>query len=122
MPLLLVDADPVGGLTSAIGETTAGTLASVKEKFIQETRERGKEGAAEAAENLNYFILNALVERKGYSLLAMGHTMKKKGCFCSAKNTLLRSALDQIDSRVCSGAHRCRSRNRADQQGSNTTC
>jgi len=93
-PLLLVDADPVGGLISAIGEKTAGTLAAVKEKFIQETRERGKEGAAEAAENLSYFILKALIERKGYSLLAMGHTTKK-GCFCSA-NTLLRSALDEI--------------------------
>ncbi len=93
-PLLLVDADPVGGLTGAIGEVVKGTLASVKENFIRETRERGKEGAAEAAENLNYFILEALSERKDYSLLAMGHTTKK-GCFCSA-NSLLRSALNEI--------------------------
>ncbi len=93
-PLLLVDADPVGGLTGAIGEVVKGTLASVKENLIHETRVRGMEGAAEAADNLNYFILEALAERKDYALLAMGHTTRK-GCFCSA-NSLLRSALDEI--------------------------
>lgn len=93
-PLLLVDADPVGGLTSAIGENIVGTLAAVKEQFIREVMAQGRDGAAEAAENLNYFILRALVEHDSYSLLAMGHTTKK-GCFCSA-NTLLRQALAAV--------------------------
>lgn len=93
-PLLLVDADPVGGLISGIGESINGTLAGVKEKFISEVMALGRDGADEAAGNLNYFLLQALTERDDYSLLAMGHTTKK-GCFCSA-NTLLRQALGQI--------------------------
>jgi len=93
-PLLLVDADPVGGLTTAIGEEAQYTLASVKEQFIREVTEKGRDGAKEAAENLSYFIFRALKERANYSLLAMGHTTKK-GCFCSA-NTLLRQSLAEI--------------------------
>lgn len=93
-PLLLVDADPVGGLTSAIGEKTAKTLAGVKEQFINDARTGGKTGAMEAADQLDYYILNALVEHNNYSFLAMGHTTEK-GCFCPA-NKLLRSSIDQI--------------------------
>ena len=93
-PLLLVDADPVGGLTSAIGERAVDTLAGVRDRFIAEARRGGKSGAADAAQLLDYSLLNALVERKGYALLAMGHN-SEKGCFCPA-NKLLRSAIDGL--------------------------
>ncbi len=93
-PLLLVDADPVGGLVSAIGEKAVKTLSGVRDMFINEARTGGKISAKEAADHLDYFILNALVERKVFSLLAMGRTMEK-GCFCSA-NKLLRQAMDKI--------------------------
>lgn len=93
-PLLLVDADPVGGLTSAIGEKAVDTLAGIRDRFINEARRTGKAGAEEAAGQLDYFILKALVERKGYSLLAMGHN-EEKGCFCPA-NRLLKNAIDNL--------------------------
>ena len=93
-PLLLVDADPVGGLTSAIGERAVDTLAGVRDRFIAEARRGGKSGAADAAQLLDYSLLNALVERKGYALLAMGHN-SEKGCFCPA-NKLLRSAIEGL--------------------------
>jgi len=93
-PLLLVDADPVGGLTSAIGEHVIDTLAGVRDRFINEARQGGKTGAGEAADQLDYFILKALVERKDYSLLAMGHN-EEKGCFCPA-NKLLKNAIDNL--------------------------
>lgn len=93
-PLLLVDADPVGGLTSAIGETAVDTLAGVRDRFINTARTGGKAELVNAADELDYFILKALVERDNYSLLAMGRNMEK-GCFCSA-NKLLRTAIDSL--------------------------
>ena len=47
---------------------------------------------AELARQLDYFVLQALVERTDYSLLAMGRS-REKGCFCPA-NTLLRETID----------------------------
>ncbi|MCX6162728.1 MAG: AAA family ATPase [Ignavibacteriae bacterium] len=93
-PLLLVDADPVGGLVSAIGEKVVNTLADVRDRFIGGARQGGKVLAQQIAGQLDYFILNSLVEREKYSVLAMGRT-KEKGCFCSANN-LLKSALAEV--------------------------
>lgn len=93
-PLLLVDADPVGGLTSAIGETATDTLAGVRDRFIQTARTGDKAELVNAADELDYFILKALVERGNYSLLSMGRNAEK-GCFCSA-NKLLRTAIDSL--------------------------
>jgi CO dehydrogenase maturation factor len=93
-PLLLVDADPVGGLTSAVGEKATDTLAGVRTRFLVEARKGIKADLEQAADHLDYFILKALIERDGFSLLAMGHT-EEKGCFCPA-NKLLRSALEVL--------------------------
>jgi len=38
-PLLLIDADPAGGLVSAIGERVENTLAGVREKLIASARQ-----------------------------------------------------------------------------------
>jgi len=93
-PLLLIDADPVGGLTAAIGEHATHTLAGVRDQFIQTARSGGKVKIARAADQLDYFVLRALVEHADYSLLAMGHN-QEKGCFCPANN-LLRSAINSL--------------------------
>ena len=94
VPLLLIDADPVGGLTAAIGENAPHTLAGVRDQFIQTARSGGKAKIARAAGQLDYFVLQALVEHHDYSLLAMGHN-QEKGCFCPANN-LLRSAINSL--------------------------
>jgi CO dehydrogenase maturation factor len=93
-PLLLVDADPVGGLTSAIGEKPENTLAGVRDGFIGEVRKSGKAGAEQAAGQLDFFVFNALAERDGFALLAMGRN-REKGCFCPA-NKLLRNAIEKL--------------------------
>ena len=90
-PLLLIDADPAGGLTGAIGERTTDTLAGVRDRLIESAR---KGEATHAADQLDYLLLMALVERPHYSLLAMGHSLEK-GCFCPA-NTLLRASIDKL--------------------------
>ncbi len=90
-PLLLIDADPAGGLTFAIGERPVSTLASVRDRLIASAR---KGETIHVANQLDYFLLQALVERRNYSLLAMGHS-SEKGCFCPA-NDLLRSSIDVL--------------------------
>ena len=93
-PLLLIDADPAGGLVSAIGEKVESTLASGRDKLIASARKADRETHHDLAQQLDYFVLQALVERSDYSLLAMGRS-REKGCFCPA-NTLLRGAIDLL--------------------------
>ena len=92
-PLLLVDADPVQGLTAAIGERAARTLGEVRQQVIDTVRE-GEDAKQRVADRLDYLVLEALVERDGHSLFAMGRTTSK-GCYCPV-NTLLREAIDLV--------------------------
>jgi CO dehydrogenase maturation factor len=87
--LLLIDADPAGGLGMTVGEVPLNTLGGVRDQLIASAR---KGEAAHTANQLDYLLLQALLERRDYSLLAMGHS-SEKGCFCPA-NELLRAAID----------------------------
>lgn len=93
-PLLLIDADPVGGLGAAIGERGDKTLGAVRERVIAAARAAGEAERERLAASLDYMVLEALCERDDYSLLSMGHNTSK-GCFCPV-NKLLRSAIDQV--------------------------
>jgi CO dehydrogenase maturation factor len=93
-PLLLIDADPVGGLASAIGERTEKTIGSVREHLIASARTGEPEEKARLAIDLDYLVLETLRERDGYSFLAMGHN-REKGCYCPV-NTLLRQAIGLV--------------------------
>lgn len=93
-PLLLLDADPAGGLCAAIGLRPEKTLASVREELINQARGSDKASKDKLARELDYMVMAALMELPGYSLLAMGRP-REKGCFCPA-NTLLREAIDLL--------------------------
>lgn len=92
--LLLVDGDPAGGLAQALGENAAKTLSSVREQLIGAARTAGGSEKESLARSLDYLILEALVERPAYSLLAMGRN-SGGGCYCPA-NVLLRDAIDAV--------------------------
>ncbi len=93
-PLLLIDGDSAGGLVSAIGEKVGETLAGVRESLINAARRAGDAEKMRLAEQIDYLVLKALLERPEYSLLAMGHS-REKGCFCPA-NKLLRESIDLV--------------------------
>lgn len=93
-PLLLIDADPAGGLFSALGEKPDQTLAGARDRLIAAARTGSKTEKERLASDLDYLVMEALLERPGVSLLAMGR-MEAKGCFCPA-NTLLREAIDVL--------------------------
>jgi CO dehydrogenase maturation factor len=93
-PLLLIDGDSAGGLVSAIGEKVGETLAGVRENLISAARRAGDSEKMRLAEQIDYLVLEALLERPDYSLLAMGRS-REKGCFCPA-NKLLRESIDLV--------------------------
>ena len=93
-PLLLIDADPAGGLVSAIGEETSGSLAGVREHIISTARNAGDTEKTSLANQLDYLVMEVLSERSGYSFLAIGRS-KEKGCYCPA-NSLLRGAIELL--------------------------
>lgn len=93
-PLLLIDADPAGGLLSAIGERVTRTLAGVRETLIAAARRGGDDEKTRLARQLDYLVMESLLERPGYSVLAMGRP-REKGCFCPA-HRLLREAIDLV--------------------------
>lgn len=93
-PLLLIDADPAGGLGAAIGERAARTLADVRSDLIAAARTSGRSEALRLAERVDYLLLEALVERREYSFLAMGRSLEQ-GCYCPV-NTLLREAIEVL--------------------------
>lgn len=94
-PVLLIDADPAGGLVSAIGEEVSNTLTEARAEIINSARRIEKtESVENLANQIDYMVMQALVERDDYSLMSMGRNLEK-GCFCPA-NTLLRNAIDVI--------------------------
>ncbi len=93
-PVLLIDADPAGGLVSAIGQRADKTLAGARDQLVASARGAGDVEKQRLAQDRDYLVMEALVEGQGYSLLAMGR-MEAKGCFCPA-NTLLREAIDLL--------------------------
>ncbi len=93
-PLLLIDADPVSGLVSAIGEKAVKTIGSVRQQLIAAARDSDDEKRKALADQVDYLVLEALLEKDDYAVLAMGRK-EEKGCFCPV-NSLLRSAIDVI--------------------------
>jgi CO dehydrogenase maturation factor len=99
-PLLLIDADPAGGLVSTLGERAATTLADVRARIIAIARKSNDQTKFALADQIDFLLLEALAERENYSLLPMGLS-KEKGCFCPV-NRLLRSSIEYlIDDFAC---------------------
>ena len=92
-PLLLVDADPTGGLAFAVGADTQDTVGAVREKLIKDAA-RPDIDRGSVAQQIDWMILEALQEHDNFSLLSMGRT-DTKGCFCPL-NTILRTAIGKL--------------------------
>ena len=93
-PLLLVDADPVCGLLSALGERADQTLGAVRERVIAAARDSDEDARRRVADQLDYLVLEAMIEHDDHALLAMGRS-SARGCYCPV-NALLRDAIDLV--------------------------
>jgi CO dehydrogenase maturation factor len=91
-PVLAVDADPNLNLNTALGVAVEQTVGDIREDGL--TRAASLPGGMAKTEFLRLRVQEALVEREGYDLLAMGRP-EGPGCYCFA-NSVLRACVDQI--------------------------
>jgi CO dehydrogenase maturation factor len=91
-PVLAVDADPNLNLHSALGINVGQTVGDVREEGLD--RATQLPGGMAKTDFLRMKVQEALVESKGFDLLAMGRP-EGPGCYCFA-NTILRACVDHI--------------------------
>ena len=91
---LLIDADHARGLTLALDLEVHKTMGEVREEIIASSKRAKKEQKIELVDMLDYMVLETLIERDDYALMAMGRT-ESKGCFCPVNN-LLRGTIENL--------------------------
>jgi len=90
--VLAVDADPNLNLNAALGVAVEQTVGDVREEGLRQTQ--SLPGGMAKADFLRLRVQQALVESRGFDLLAMGRP-EGPGCYCFA-NSILRACVDQI--------------------------
>jgi len=90
--VLAVDADPNLNLDTALGLKATETVGDVREEGLDRTATLP--GGMAKAQFLELRIQQALIESKGFDLLAMGRP-EGPGCYCFA-NSILRACVDQL--------------------------
>lgn len=91
-PVLAVDADPNLNLNAALGVAVERTVGDVREEGLD--RASSLPGGMAKADFLQLRVMESLVERPGFDLLAMGRP-EGPGCYCFA-NSILRACVDKI--------------------------
>jgi len=91
---LLIDADPAGGLTFAIGAEPRRSIGQVREEVIRQARSKENAVREKLADSIDYYVMEALAEMGSWSLLTMGRG-ESPGCFCPV-NSLLREAIEAV--------------------------
>lgn len=93
--ILLIDADPAMCLPGVLGVKATKTVGDIREEIIKQAAKfPGKEEKVKIVNELDYKILDALSEKRGFGLLVMGRP-EVAGCFCPV-NTLLRDAIETL--------------------------
>ena len=97
---LLIDADPVMGLSFSCGLEGIPTVADAREQIIEQVKALKPDSPEEETrEIVSYMLSHTLLERDGLAFIAMGQS-RSLGCYCSL-NLLLRkmmgSILDRFD-------------------------
>ena len=91
--ILAIDADPSTNLHLVLGVPLEETIGDIREETLQEVH-RGGLGGISKHDHLEMRINQALVETKGFDLLAMGRP-EGPGCYCAA-NHMLRLCIDRL--------------------------
>ena len=91
--VLLVDADPAGGLGLALSLPVQRSLNRVRRDTIREIKQ-GEADRRDLAVSLDYRLLEAVTERGNLAFLSIGRP-EEVGCYCPV-NTLLREALELL--------------------------
>ncbi|MCL2197030.1 MAG: AAA family ATPase [Treponema sp.] len=92
-PVLAIDADPNSCLDAALGVTVTDTVGRARENARASV---GANAGVSTRELLRLKLESALVEAKGFDLIAMGRP-EGEGCYCYANN-ILREVIAEISS------------------------
>jgi len=92
--VLAVDADPATNLNQALGVELESTVGSIREDMTEAVKVGSISPSVSKQDYLHSKIMAALVESKGFDLLAIGRP-EGPGCYCAANN-MLRISMDQL--------------------------
>jgi CO dehydrogenase maturation factor len=92
--VLAIDADPSSNLNLALGVPLEQTIGNVREEALIKVQAGNMGSGMTKTDFLEYGVRDALVEEKGFDLLAMGRP-EGQGCYCAA-NSILRNSMDRL--------------------------
>jgi CO dehydrogenase maturation factor len=103
--VLAIDADPAVGLAMSLGISVRKTVDDIRKGLIDKIQKGGIQQDSETLKLLDYEVFDALEERGGYALLAIGRP-EDEGCFCKVNNLLkdiIRDLAGKFDSLLIDG-------------------
>ena len=92
--VLAIDADPSTNLNLALGVPLEETVGDIREETLQEVQGGSSLSGMSKPDYLELRVNQAIVEEKGFDLLAMGRP-EGPGCYCAANN-MLRVCVDHL--------------------------
>lgn len=94
--ILAIDADPAVGLSTALGIDVKITIDDIRKEVVDSAKEGDTRTAIELLGEARYRIMDALVEKDGYSFIAIGRP-EAAGCYCKI-NTYLKEVIRILSS------------------------
>jgi len=79
--ILAIDADPAIGLATALGVEVELTIDNIRQSFVKAAESGNTKQAIEMLSEARYQIMDAVVEKDGFSFLAIGRP-ESSGCYC----------------------------------------
>jgi CO dehydrogenase maturation factor len=92
--VLAIDADPATNLNQALGVEAGSTVGRIREDMTRDVQSGALSPGISKPDYLEGQIRAALVESKGFDLLAIGRP-EGPGCYCAANN-MLRMSIDKL--------------------------
>ena len=94
--ILAIDAAPAVGLSTALGIEVAATLDDIRKDIIASVENGAPQEAIEMLGNARFRIFDTLIERPGFSFLAIGRP-ETAGCYCKV-NAYLKEVIHLLSS------------------------
>ena len=85
--ILAIDADPAIGLSTALDVDVKLTVDDIRKEVVENAEEGKVQAAVEALGEARYRIMDALVEKDGFSFIAIGRP-EAAGCYCKINSYL----------------------------------
>ena len=92
--ILAIDGDPAIGFSTALGIEVEKTLDDIRRTVISDAKDGEKFAKSSILQRVDFEIMDALVEKEGFSFLAIGRP-ESKGCYCKI-NEYLKNIITEL--------------------------